>query len=101
MVPFWIRILQLVSIGFMWVFSLGVLAFVVWLIIVAARWQDAMNWTLAISIVMTPVYLTVAGVLTYVFFGLRSGSRKEGSPDGTDSKHAEVVRTPASPSRSG
>lgn len=73
--PGWIRVLQFVSILFMWTFALGVLIFVPWLVFVAARWHDALNWSLAISVVMTPVYLTVAGTLTYVFVGLQRGTR--------------------------
>jgi uncharacterized membrane protein YhaH (DUF805 family) len=63
----------------MWLFALAVLVFVPWLVFVAARWQDAENWSLVISIVMTPVYLTVAAVLTYVYVGLRRGMSKETS----------------------
>ena len=70
----WIRSLQYVSIGLMWLFALSVLAFVIWLVVVAARWKDAENWSLVISIVMTPVYLTVASTLTYVFIGLQRGA---------------------------
>jgi len=73
----WIRSLQYVSIVLMWIFAAAILIFVPWLIAVAARWNDALNWTLAISLVMTPVYLTVAGTLTYVFVGLRRGAPKK------------------------
>jgi uncharacterized membrane protein YhaH (DUF805 family) len=66
----------------MWLFVLGVMVFVPWLVFVAARWQDAENWSLVISIVMTPVYLTVAAVLTYVYVGLRRGM----SDESTDKK---------------
>jgi hypothetical protein len=72
----WIRSLQYVSIFLMWIFAAAILIFVPWLIVVAARWNDALNWTLVISLVMTPVYLTVAGTLTYVFIGLRRGAPK-------------------------
>jgi hypothetical protein len=68
--------MQYVSIILMWIFAAAILIFVPWLIVVAARWNDALNWTLVISLVMTPVYLTVAGTLTYVFIGLRRGARK-------------------------
>ena len=70
----WIRGLQFLSICLMWAFAMGVLAFIVWLVLVAARWNDALNWTLAISLIMAPVYLTVAGTLTYVFIGLKRGA---------------------------
>jgi len=69
--------MQYLSIFLMWTFAAGILIFVPWLIVVAARWNDALNWTLAISLVMTPVYLTVAGTLTYVFIGLRRGASEE------------------------
>jgi len=72
----WIEGLQFLSICLMWAFVMGVLVFIVWLVLVAARWNDALNWTLAISLVMAPVYLTVAGTLTYVFIGLKRGAPK-------------------------
>jgi hypothetical protein len=73
----WIRGIQYLSIFLMWLFAAGTLIFVPWLIAVAARWNDALNWTVAISVVMLPVYLTVAGTLTYVFIGLQRGAPKE------------------------
>jgi hypothetical protein len=60
----WIHGLQYLSIPLMWLFAAGILVFVPCLIVVAARWNDALNWTVAISLVMTPVYLTVVGTLT-------------------------------------
>ena len=66
-----IRVLQLITIALMWIFVLGVFIFVPWLVYVAARWHDALNWSLAIAIVFLPVYLIVAATLTYVYFGLR------------------------------
>ena len=76
----WIQSLQFLSICLMWAFATGVLAFIVWLVIVAARWNDALNWTVAISLIMAPVYLTVAGTLTYVFIGLKRGAPKQDDP---------------------
>jgi cation transport ATPase len=73
--------MQYLSIFLMWTFAAAILIFVPWLIVVAARWNDALNWTLAISLVMTPVYLTVAGTLTYVFIGLRRGAAEEESEE--------------------
>lgn len=89
----WIRGLQYLSIFFMWIFAVGILILVPWLISVAARLNDALNWTVAISVVMTPVYLTVAGTLTYVFIGLRRGAPTENEPDGSES----VEEDPAKP----
>jgi len=81
MYRYFIRTLQFLSISLMWGFGISILIFVPWLISVAATWHDALNWTLAISLVMTPVYLTVAGTLTYVFIGLYRGAPKEGDSD--------------------
>ena len=75
--PRWILILQYLTIFLMWIFCLCVLTFVPWLVYVAARWDDALNWSLAIAIVMTPVFLVVAAALTYVFFGLQRGAPQE------------------------
>jgi hypothetical protein len=72
----WIQGLQFLSICLMWAFATGVLVFIVWLVLVAARWDDALNWTVAISLIMAPVYLTVAGTLSYVFIGLKRGAPK-------------------------
>ena len=75
--PRWIRNLQYLTIFLMWMFCLGVLTFVPWLVFVAARWNDALNWSLAIAIVMLPVFLAVAVSLTYVFFGLQRGAPRD------------------------
>jgi len=75
--PRWILILQYLTIFLMWIFCLGVLTFVPWLVFVAARWNDALNWSLAIAIVMTPVFVVVAAALTYVFIGLQRGAPKD------------------------
>jgi uncharacterized membrane protein YhaH (DUF805 family) len=77
MYRFWINALQYASIFIMWTVAAAILIFIPWLIVVAVRWDDALNWTLAISLVMTPVYLTVAATLTYVFIGLRRGAPKQ------------------------
>jgi hypothetical protein len=73
----WITTLQYLSIFLMWGFATGMLVLVPWLVFVATRWDDAPNWSLAISLVALPVYLTVSGVLTYVFVGLRRGAPKQ------------------------
>ena len=76
-----VQVLQLITIGFMWIFTIGVLTFVPWLVFVAARWRDALNWSLVIAIVFLPVYIFVAATLSYVYFGLRRGRRDRGTSD--------------------
>ena len=75
--PKWIRYLQYLTIILMWLFCLAVLTFVPWLVFVAARWGDALNWSVAIAVVMTPIFVAVAVSLTYVFFGLQRGAPPE------------------------
>ncbi len=73
----WIRGLQYLSIVLMWSFAAAILIFIPWLVVVSFRWNDALNWTVAISLIMTPVYLTVVAILTYVFIGLRRGAPQD------------------------
>ena len=80
-----IRVLQLITITLMWIFTCGVLVFVPWLVYVAARWNDALNWSIVIAAVFLPVYIIVAATLTYVYFGLRRGLPRGGAPDATGS----------------
>lgn len=74
--------LQLGTICLMWIFVLGVMVFIPWLVFVAARWHDALNWSVVIAVVFLPVYLIVAAVLTYVYFGLRRSSPASGDQTG-------------------
>ncbi|MFQ5719256.1 MAG: hypothetical protein ACE5IK_06880 [Acidobacteriota bacterium] len=69
-----IHLLQVCSIVIMWVFLLTVVGWIVHLVRVARELRDAQTASLAISLVAIPVYMLVAGVLTYVFFGLRRGA---------------------------
>jgi hypothetical protein len=55
MAPLWIRVMQFISISLMWVFTFGIMVLVPWLVFVAARWQDALNWSLVISLIYLPV----------------------------------------------
>jgi hypothetical protein len=64
-------IIQLCTLLGIWVFSIGISLWIIHLIRVANRLQDAPTGSLAISIVAIPVFLLGAGVLTYVFVGLQ------------------------------
>ena len=100
-VPWWnTLLLALASIFLMWAFATAVLSLIVWLVLVAVRWQDALNWTVAISLVMAPVYLTVSGTLTYVFIGLMRGAPEaedERQTERTTSHHPARGEPPATP----
>jgi hypothetical protein len=71
-----IFIMQVISLMGIWVFVLGISAWIIRLITVANRLQDAETASVAISLVAIPVFLTGASVLTYVFVGLQRGAEK-------------------------
>ena len=66
-----VRVAQFVSIFVMWVFVLSISAWIFNLLALALELHDALQASIAIGLVAVPVYLTLASILTYVFFGLR------------------------------
>lgn len=72
--PPWIAALQAVSVGAIWVFVIGISAWILHLMRLSQRLHDVPSASVAISIVAIPVFLTGAAVLTYVFVGLRRGA---------------------------
>ena len=69
----WIQALQVASVVFIWVFVLGISAWIIHLLRLSHQLQDVPSASIGISIVAIPVFLTGASVLTYVFLGLRRG----------------------------
>ena len=67
---------QVLSLLGIWVFVLGISAWIIRLIWIAHQLNDMPGASLAISVVAIPVFLTGASVLTYVFIGLRRGREK-------------------------
>lgn len=66
-----IRILQVASIAFIWIFVIAIDAWILSLLRVAQQLQDALNASIAIGLIAIPLFLTIAGMLTYVFVGLQ------------------------------
>ena len=66
-----VAIAQMASMAFMWVFFLSISTWIFNLLALSMELQDAFEATIAIGLVAVPVYLTLACILTYVFFGLR------------------------------
>lgn len=66
-----IRAAQFISIFVMWVFVFAISAWIFNLLALAIELRDALEASIAIGLVAVPVYLTLASILTYVFFGLR------------------------------
>jgi hypothetical protein len=66
-----VRIAQFISIFVMWIFVVSISAWIVNLLALSIELQDALEASIGIGLVAIPVYLTLAVILTYVFFGLR------------------------------
>ena len=75
--PAWILALQVLSVGAMWIFVLGISAWIINLLRLSHQLHDVLSASVGISIVAIPVFLTGASVLTYVFIGLRRGREPE------------------------
>ena len=71
--PMYILFLQVFSISIIWLLLIGVNFWIINLISLSRYLQDAQNATLVISIVILPLFGLLAGILTYVFVGLRKG----------------------------
>lgn len=78
--PRWIYALQILSVGMIWVFVLSISVWILNLLRLSYRLHDVPSASFAISIVAIPVFMTGAGVLTYVFVGLQRGAGTEEEP---------------------
>lgn len=66
-----IRSLQIASITFIWIFVIAIDTWILSLLRVARQLHDALNASIAIGLIAIPLFLTIAGMLTYVFVGLQ------------------------------
>ncbi len=78
-----IFILQITSISLIWMFVLGVTWWILRLLIISINLQDAIDASVGISILVIPIFITLASILTYVFIGLQrnKSERKVKSDD--------------------
>lgn len=67
--------LQIASVTYIWIFVISVALWIFNLIRVAHKLNDALNASVAISIVAIPVFFMVAAILTYVYVGLQKGKK--------------------------
>jgi hypothetical protein len=86
----WVFPLQVLSVGFIWVFVLSISVWIINLLRVSRELQDTPSASLAISILAIPIFLTGASVLTYVFVGLQRTTDGTDPPSGPDD--SEEVR---------
>ena len=62
---------QLVSFLLMWVFVIGITIWIINLIIISVDLHDVPGVSLGISIIAIPVFVTLACILTYAYFGFK------------------------------
>ncbi len=73
-----IFLLQIISISLIWIFVIGITWWILRLLIISINLQDAIDASVGISILVIPIFLTLASIITYVFIGLqRNKSEKE------------------------
>ena len=60
----------------MWIFVLGIAFWIINLLKLSLELDDAFGASVGISLVAVPVFVTLAGVLTYVFVGLQREARR-------------------------
>ncbi len=66
-----IHTLQIASLAYIWVFVIAVDTWILSLLRIAKKLNDALNASVAIGILAIPLFLTIASILTYVFVGLQ------------------------------
>ena len=79
--PLHIVTLQVASISMIWVFTAAITIWIINLITTSIALNDAPGASVAISLIVIPIFFTLASILTYVFVGLR---RHRARPDATD-----------------
>ena len=72
-----IKTLQIASLTYIWIFVIAVDSWIISLLRVAQKLDDAINASVAIGIIAIPLFLTIASILTYVFVGLQKYRIKE------------------------
>lgn len=68
-----IFIAQVISVSLIWVFVISISIWIINLISLSVELHDVPGASVGISIVAIPVFITLAGVLTFVFIGLQKG----------------------------
>lgn len=88
--PAWVAALQVASVGAIWVFVIGISAWILHLMNLSRRLHDVPSASVAISIVAIPIFLIGASVLTYVFVGLRRGAKPAATVDERGEERGDV-----------
>jgi hypothetical protein len=67
---------QLVSFLLMWVFVIGITIWIINLISISVELHDVPGVSLGISLIAIPVFITLASILTYAYFGFKKKEDK-------------------------
>jgi len=70
--------MQILSLAYIWVFVLAVDLWILSLLRVAQRLNDAINASVAIGILAIPLFIVIASILTYVFVSLQKHRDENG-----------------------
>ncbi len=68
-----IFIAQVISVSLIWIFVISISVWIINLISLSVELHDVPGASVSISIVAIPVFIILAGVLTFVFVGLQKG----------------------------
>ena len=69
-----IAMAQLVSFLAMWIFVIGIIIWIINLISISVELQDAPGVSFGISLIAIPVFITLACILTYAYFGFKKNT---------------------------
>ena len=67
---------QLVSFLLMWVFVIFITIWIINLISISVELHDVPGVSLGISLIAIPVFITLASILTYAYFGFKKKDNK-------------------------
>jgi len=70
-----IFIAQVVSVSLIWIFVISISVWILNLLSLSLELNDVPGASVGISIIAIPVFITLAGVLTYVFIGLQKAKK--------------------------
>ncbi len=66
-----IFIFQIISISLIWMFVFGITWWILRLLTTSINLRDAIDASVGISILVIPIFIALASILTYVFMGLQ------------------------------
>ncbi len=84
--PLYIVALQVASISMIWLFTTAITIWIVNLIRTSIELNDAPGASVAISLLVIPIFFALTSILTYVFIGLRRNRSRPGDSDGGGEK---------------